>query len=167
MKAHIQQQCPDRLTKPMVADIFATAESAAAVLQAAFDADSASLTDRDIGAMLGYKYAVGLSVDLATAMTADLASERTPSARTAFEVWEQNSGNVGDAQTMFRLAPLVARLMCSAVPGFSMFIWMPAREERFTMAAVEVRNCRYFGCPSHGICTSHQHGPGWINSWSH
>lgn len=140
LKAGIEQQLPDWLTKPVVADVLAKAESVAAVLQAAYDADSASLADADIEAMLLHEYAVGLSMQLANAMTADLARERFPTARTAFKVWEKNGVDLGGAQFMFRLAPLVGRLMCSAVAGFSMFLWMPAKE-RYISAAVEVCSC--------------------------
>jgi hypothetical protein len=31
------------------------------------------------------------------------------------------------AEDMFRLAPLVARLLCSALPGFKAFLWLLPR----------------------------------------
>jgi hypothetical protein len=138
IKAHIEQGRPQDLTKPVLAALIAKTATATAILQSALDADPDSLTNREIDAMMMYEHAASLAYGLANVMTAELAGDRVFPARHTFEVLEKQGYKMDGARDMFRLAPLVARLLCSAVPGFKVFLWVPARL-RYIMATVQVR----------------------------
>lgn len=137
IKAHIEQERPQDLTKPVLAALIAKTDTATAILQSALDADPGSLTNREIDAMMMYEHAACLAYGLANVMTAQLAGVRVFPARHTFEVLYKQ-GYEMDGWDMFRLAPLVARLLCSAMPGFKVFLWVPARLH-YIMAAVQVR----------------------------
>lgn len=137
-KAHVEQERPQDLTKPVLAALIAKTDTATAILQSALDADPGSLTNREIDAMMMYEHAFCLAYGLANVMTAQLAGDRVFPARHTFEVLDKQGYEMDGARDMFRLAPLVARLLCSAMPGFEVFLWVPARLH-YIMAAVQVR----------------------------
>ena len=125
-------------TNPLVAALRIKAKSATAVLQAALNTSPDELTPCDIyPVMLVWEVAVVLAFALANAMAASNVQGRALTAQYTKEILEEQNYAVKGPEDLFLLAPLVARLLCSAVPGFQVFLWLPPRL-RYTFLAMQV-----------------------------
>lgn len=137
LKGTIEQDSPKGLSNPIMAALFAKAESVTATFQAALDADPDSLTYKEISAVPWFEVSLSLAAGLADVMTHDVALPRIFAARHVFEELALHGSNPTGARDMFLHAPLVARLLSSAVPGFKAFLWLPAGP-RYAAAAMQV-----------------------------
>jgi hypothetical protein len=114
-------------TNPIVAALQAKVEAATAVFQEALENSWNSLTTSEIDVILAWVHVVTLAHGLANVMTADSVDDRAFPARHTFSVLEEQGYKMRGTEDMFRLAPLIARLLCSALPGFKAFLWLPPK----------------------------------------
>jgi hypothetical protein len=122
--------------EPLLAAVCAKAEAATAVLQSALDADADTpLSVQDLNLLMVWDEALILPTSVSMVMVTDYMWTRV---LPAYDLLQQRAVAMGMShEEILAFMPVTARLLCSAVPGFKAFVWLPAKL-RYALELIKV-----------------------------